>query len=73
MANAPTRILSPQHFAQQMQHHKPHVEGTGCIQMHNYEHYNSPVLGPKKVHQDSQAQSQTQHCHDEYSPGNTTI
>ena len=30
MANAPTRILSPQHFAQQMQHHKPHVEGTGC-------------------------------------------
>ena len=30
IANAPTRILSPQHFAQQMQDHKPHVEGTGC-------------------------------------------
>ena len=30
IANAPTRILSPQHFAQQMQDHKPHAEGTGC-------------------------------------------
>ena len=30
IANAPTRILSPQHFAKQMQDHKPHVEGTGC-------------------------------------------
>ena len=30
IANAPTRILSPQHFAQQMQDHKPHVEGTRC-------------------------------------------
>ena len=28
--NAPTRILSPQYFAQQMQDHKPHAEGTGC-------------------------------------------
>ena len=28
---APTRILSPQHFAQQMQDHKPHAEGTGCM------------------------------------------
>ena len=27
---APTRILSPQHFAQQMQDHKPHAEGMGC-------------------------------------------
>ena len=26
----PTRILSPQHFAKQMQDHKPHAEGTGC-------------------------------------------
>ena len=33
IANAPTRILSPQHFAQQMQDHKPHVEGTGCTTM----------------------------------------
>ena len=30
IANAPTKILSPQNFAQQMQDHKPHVEGTGC-------------------------------------------
>ena len=30
IANAPTRILSPQHFAEQMQDHKPHAEGTGC-------------------------------------------
>ena len=30
IAAAPTRILSPQHFAQQMQDHKPHAEGTGC-------------------------------------------
>ena len=30
ITNAPTRILSPQHFAQQMQDHKPHAEGTGC-------------------------------------------
>ena len=30
IANTPTRILSPQHFAQQMQDHKPHAEGTGC-------------------------------------------
>ena len=30
IANAPRRILSPQHFAQQMQDHKPHVEGRGC-------------------------------------------
>ena len=29
-ANAPTRILSPQYFTQQMQDHKPHAEGTGC-------------------------------------------
>ena len=29
IAAAPTRILSPQHFAQQMQDHKPHAEGTG--------------------------------------------
>ena len=29
ITNAPTRILSPQHFAQQMQDHKPHAEGTG--------------------------------------------
>ena len=28
---APTRILSPQHFTQQMQDHKPHAEGTGCM------------------------------------------
>ena len=34
--------------------------------MHDYKHYNSPVLGPKKVHQDGQARSQTQHHHDEY-------
>ena len=27
---APTRILSAQHFAQHMQDHKPHTEGTGC-------------------------------------------
>ena len=33
IANAPTRILSPQHFAQQMQDHKPHAEGTGCTTM----------------------------------------
>ena len=33
ITNAPTRILSPQHFAQQMQDHKPHVEGTGCTTM----------------------------------------
>ena len=31
IAAAPTRILSPQHFAQQMQDHKPHAEGTGCM------------------------------------------
>ena len=31
IAAAPTRILSPQHFAQQMQDHKPHTEGTGCM------------------------------------------
>ena len=30
IANALTRILSPQHFAQQIQDHKPHAEGTGC-------------------------------------------
>ena len=30
IANAQTRILSPQHFAQQIQDHKPHAEGTGC-------------------------------------------
>ena len=30
IANTPTRILSPQHFARQMQEHKPHAEGTGC-------------------------------------------
>ena len=30
IANAPTRILSSQHFTQQMQDHKPHAEGTGC-------------------------------------------
>ena len=30
IANTPTRILSPQHFTQQMQDHKPHAEGTGC-------------------------------------------
>ena len=30
IAASPTRILSPQHFAQQMQDHKPHAEGTGC-------------------------------------------
>ena len=30
IANTPTRILSPQHFAQQMQDHKPYAEGTGC-------------------------------------------
>ena len=30
ITNAPTRILLPQHFAQQMQDHKPHAEGTGC-------------------------------------------
>ena len=30
IANAPTRILSPQHLAQQMQDHKPYAEGTGC-------------------------------------------
>ena len=30
ITNAPTRILSPQRFAQQMQDHKPHAEGTGC-------------------------------------------
>ena len=30
IANAPTRILLPQHFAQQMQGHEPHAEGTGC-------------------------------------------
>ena len=30
IANAPTRILSPQHFPQQMPDHKPHAEGTGC-------------------------------------------
>ena len=28
---APTRILSPQHFAQQAKEHKPDPEGTGCI------------------------------------------
>ena len=28
---APTRILSPQHFAQQMQDHKPHAKGMGCM------------------------------------------
>ena len=28
---APTSILSPQHFAQQMQYHSPHAEGTGCM------------------------------------------
>ena len=33
IANAPTMILSPQHFVQQMQDHKPHVEGTGCTTM----------------------------------------
>ena len=31
IAAAPTRILSPQHFAQQMQDHKPHAKGTGCM------------------------------------------
>ena len=31
IAAAPTRILSPQHFTQQMQDHKPHAEGTGCM------------------------------------------
>ena len=31
IAAAPTRILSPQHFAQQMQDHRPHAEGTGCM------------------------------------------
>ena len=31
IAAAPTRILSPQHFAQQMQDHKPHAEGAGCM------------------------------------------
>ena len=30
IAVALTRILSPQHFAQQMQDHKQHTEGTGC-------------------------------------------
>ena len=30
ITNAPTKILSPQHFAQQMKDHKPHAEGTGC-------------------------------------------
>ena len=30
IAAAPTRILSPQHFAQQMQDHKPHAERMGC-------------------------------------------
>ena len=30
IAAAPTRILSPQHFTQQMQDHKPHAEGMGC-------------------------------------------
>ena len=30
IANALTRTLSPQHLAQQMQDHKPHVEETGC-------------------------------------------
>ena len=30
IAAAPTRILSAQHFAQQMQDHKPPTEGTGC-------------------------------------------
>ena len=28
---SPTRILSPQHFTQQMQDRKPHAEGTGCM------------------------------------------
>ena len=29
----PTRILSPQHFAQQANDHKPEPNGTGCITM----------------------------------------
>ena len=28
---APTRILSPQHFAQQIEDHKPMAEGIGCV------------------------------------------
>ena len=31
IAAARTRILSPQHFTQQMQDHKPRAEGTGCM------------------------------------------
>ena len=31
IVTAPTRILSPQHFAQQANDHKPEPNGTGCI------------------------------------------
>ena len=31
IAAAPTRIQSPQQFARQMQDHKPHDEGMGCM------------------------------------------
>ena len=56
IANAPTRILSPQHFAQQMQVHKPHVEGTGCTTTST-----TIVLF---FHQDSQTRFQAQHRYD---------
>ena len=35
IANTATRILSSQHFSQQMQDHQPHVEGTGCTTTSN--------------------------------------
>ena len=37
--------------------------------MHYHEHHNSTLLEPKKVHQDSQPRSQTQHHYDEHSLG----
>ena len=50
---APTRILLPQHFAQQMQDHKPHAEGTGS-RVYDYKYGNCFILGPEKIHQNSQ-------------------